>query len=157
MAVPFGGIRGLAQAFVRSAVTRGLSAADTIRTLTAEGLTYRRTDMLKDYREWAQVPVKADRIKYVRHDYYPSKELYVETTGKQMRAFRYQVAVEVYNPETRERLHMTTNVVSDFQMTPAQVYDEALEPIKAATEAYKSEITGYFVGGAFHMEGEYWD
>jgi hypothetical protein len=153
----FGGVRGLSQTFLRSAVTKGLSAAAAIRTLAAEGLTYRRTDMLADFREWAQVPVKADRIKNVRKDYRPSRELFVETTGKQLRAFRYQVRVNVYNPETREKFEFTTNVTSAKQMTMAEAEAEALEPIKRSTEAYKSEITGYTVEAAFHKEGEFWD
>lgn len=155
--VIFGGIRGLAQVFIRSSVRLGMTAADTIRALETAGLTYRRTQMLADFREWAQVPAKADVIRYVRHDYRPSTGLYVETTGKQLRAFRYQVGVDIYNPETGDRLHMVTNVTSERQMTVGEVMDEALEPVKRSTEAYKSEITGYHLEAAFHREGEYWD
>lgn len=157
MTTTFGGIRGLSQSFIRSAVARGLSSAETIRALTAEGMTYRRTSMLADWREWSQVPAKADRIKAVRHDYRPSRELYIETTGKQLRPFRYQVGVDIYNPETKERLHMVTNVGSERQLTPREILDEAVEPIKASTEAYKSEITGYHVEAAFHQAGMEWD
>jgi hypothetical protein len=157
MVAPFKGNRGLAQSFIRSAVSRGLSSAETIRVLEAEGLTYRRQNMLADYREWAMVPKKADAIKNVPHKYYPSKDLYIETTGKQLMPFRYQVGIDVYNSMTREKFHFTTNVVSEFQMTPEQVFDEALEPIQASTEAYQSEITKYVLEAAFHKEGEYWD
>ncbi|KKM70564.1 hypothetical protein LCGC14_1439430 [marine sediment metagenome] len=152
----FGGVRGLAQVFIRSAVSRGLSSAATIRTLTTEGLTYRRTEMLADFREWAQVPAKADRIKAVRHDYRPSRDLFIETTGKQLRPFRYQIGVDVYNPETKERFHFVTNVGSERQLTIGEILDEALEPIKRSTEAYKSEITGYHVEAGFHQEGMEW-
>lgn len=152
----FGGVRGVAQSFIRSAVARGLSSADTLRALTAEGLTYRRTSMLADFREWAQVPAKADRVKAVRHGYRPSRDLFVETTGKQLRPFRYQIGVDVYNPETKERFHFVTNVGSEHQLTMRQALDEALEPIKHSTEAYKSEITGYHVEAAFHREGLEW-
>jgi len=152
-----GGVRGLAQSFIRSSVTRGLTSAATIRTLTTAGLTYRRTEMLADFREWAQVPAKADAIKAVRHDYRPSRRLFIETTGKQLRAFRYQVGVDIYNPETGERLHMVTNITSERSMTVGEVLEEGLEPIKRSTEAYKSEITGYHLEAGFHREGETWD
>jgi len=152
----FGGIRGLSQSFLRAGVSAGLSAAATIRTLAAEGLTYRRTDMLADFREWAQVPAKADVIKNVRKDYRPSRDLYINTTGKQLRAFRYQVTVDVYNPESKEKLQFTTNVTSDREMSPGQVEAEALEPIKRSTEAYKSEIPSYHIEAAFHKEGAPW-
>lgn len=155
--VMFGGVRGLSQAFIKSGVSRGLSAAATIRTLRAQGLTYRRKSMLADFREWAEVPAKADRIKAVRKDYRPSRELYVTTTGKQLRAFRYQVTVDVYNPESKEKLQFTCNVTSDRQMTIGEVEAEALEPIKRSTEAYKSEITGYHTEAAFHKADMEWD
>ena len=153
----FGGIRGLSQAFIRRGVKLGLSSTATINTLRKAGLTYRRKDMLGDFREWAQVPKKANVIKYVRRDYLPSKDMYVSTYGKQRAAFRYQVTGTIYNPETHERLPFTTNVVSEFQMTPNQVYDEALEPIKASTEAYKSDIENYVMEAAFYKVGEFWD
>jgi len=153
----FGGIRGLSQSFLRAGVSAGLSAASTIRTLATQGLTYRRTDMLADFREWAQVPAKADVIKNVRHDYRPSKALYIETSGKQLRAFRYQVTVDVYNPETKEKFNFVSNVTSDRQLTISEINEEALEPIKRSTEAYKSEITGYHVEAAFHKQDMEWD
>lgn len=152
-----GGIRGLAQAFIRSAITRKLGASATIRELSRAGLTYRRTNMLSDIREWSEVPIKQPRIKAVRREYRPSRDLYIETTGKQLRPFRYQVGIDVYNPETGERMHMTSNVGSERQMSISEIEAEALEPIKRSTEAYKSIISGYTVEAAFHKEGEYWD
>jgi len=153
----FGGIRGLAQAFIRSAVAKGLSSTATLKSLVDGGISYRRTNMLADYREWGQVPRKMSAIKAVRRDYLPSQSAYVETTGKQTQPYRYQITGNIYNPETGERVDFTTNVVSEFGLTPNQVYDEALEPIKASTEAYKSEIEHYTIEAAFHRIGSSWD
>lgn len=152
----YGGVRGLAQAFIRKGVKMGLSRGAIFDSLKPGKLTFRRQDFLADYREWAQVPKKAGVIRYTRRDLYPGKDLFVTTTGKQRLPFRYQVAGTIYNPETHERLPFTTNVVSDTQMTPDQVYEEALEPIKQSTSAYKSDIQDYHLEGAFVKEGTEW-
>lgn len=152
----YGGIRGLAQAFIRKGVKMGLSRGAIFDSLKPGKLTFRRKDFLADYNEWAQVPKKAGVIRYVRRDYLPGKAMYVSVTGKQRLSFRYQVAGTIYNPETHERVPFTTNVVSDTQMTSNQVYEEALEPIKQSTSAYKSDIEDYHLEGAFVKEGTEW-
>jgi len=150
------GIRGQSQPFLKSAVTRGLSSSETIKSLRQAGLGYRRTDMLADYREWAQVPQKANVIRYVRRDYLPSRAMYVETFGKQRAAYRYQVTGNIYNPVAKDTVKFTTNVVSDFQMTPQQVYDEGIPPVETAVGKSEYEITDYHLEGAFYKVGG-WD
>jgi hypothetical protein len=153
----FKGIRGVAQAFVRSAAQKRLGADYTLRALREAGMGYRRTDFLRDYREYAEIPAKAERIKYVRHDYRPSRDLFVETVGKQRTTFRYQVEVDVFKPETGETFTMTTNVASDVQLTIGQATSEGIDALTPAIDKSQFEIPGYRVTGAFHKEGEFWD
>jgi len=151
----YGGLRGLSQAFIRSGVSKGLSASATIRSLRHAGLTYRRSDMLRDYREWAQVPAKANVIRYVRRDYRPSQAMYVATTGKQTATYRYQVTGNIYNPVSRDTVKFTTNVVSDRQLTPQEIYDEGIPPIQSAATGSEYEITDYHLEAAFYKEGQW--
>ncbi len=152
-----GGLRGTWAVFIRSGVKRGLTSSQTLSAGQAAGLgTYRRTTYLADYREAAQVSMRAPAIKAVRRDYRPGRALYGKGGNRQTRNFRYQISIDVYNPETKYRKRNITNVVSDFEMTPNQVYEEALEPIRQSTEAYQSEIRSYVVEAAFVKEGIEW-
>lgn len=154
----FGGARGLWQAFIRSGVKRGWTSSHTLKQGLAAGLKgIRRTDYLKDYREWAQVPAKADRIKAVRHAYRPSRNLFIETTGKQLRAFRYQIGIDVYKPEEKKAFHMVTNITSTRQLTINEILEQGMETPKQSISGSNFEIIGYHVEAVFHKEGEYWD
>jgi hypothetical protein len=154
----FGGIRGLAQAFLRSAAEMGLSANEAIRQISASGLgTYRRSDMLADYRQFLGIPAKADRIKNVRLDYRPSQDLFTDVTGYQRSLYRYQVRVECHNPVSGKSFTMNTNIASEEQLTRRQIEESGLDAVLKTVDDYKDDIVSYGVVAAFHQEGEAWD
>lgn len=152
------GARGLAQAFLRAAAERKIGVNEAIRQLQAGGLpTYRRTDMLRDYRQFLGIAEKADRIKYTRLDYRISPENYTEVTGYQRSRYRYQVNIETHNPVTGKTFTLKTNVSSDTQLTRRQIEESGLGAVKDIVSEYKDDIVKYNVVAAFHREGEFWD
>lgn len=154
----FGGARGLAQAFLRSAAESGLKVSDAISALQQGGLaTYRRTSMLADYRQFLGIPEKADRLKYMRMDYTPDPRNYTVTKGYQHSPLRYQLNVDVYKPLTDERFTMSTNVVSDVPLTRRQIEEAGIDSVRGGIDKSQFDITGYSLFGAFSREGDTWD
>ena len=153
----FGGIRGLAQSFIRSSAYRGLSANETLDALKSSGLGYRRTNFLADYRVYSSALEKSDRIKYVRKDYRPTKDLYTETFGIQRTRYRYQVDIDVKVRATGDTFVMSTNVSSDSQLSVGEAEAEALRSVSIDLDRSKFDITGYHPAAAFHKSGETWD
>lgn len=153
----FGGIRGLAQSFMRSAVASGWGANRTLETLREMGYGYRRTEFLADYRMYTGAHERRELFKFIRKGYYPSLDLYTETTGIQRTAFRYQVDVDVLKPQTGDRFTLSTNIASDRQMSMAEIEREALKGVGPSMDRSEFSITGYKTVGAYHKAGEMWD
>lgn len=154
----FGGARGLAQAFLRAASEAGQSFGEVFRDMQAGGMqTYRRTDMLSDYRQFRGIPEKADLLQYVRKDYTPSAKLYTVTKGYQHTKFRYQLNVDIYKPLTGETFVMSTNIASDVQLTPRQLEEAGINSVMPGVDKSEFEITGYRPYAAFAQEGVFID
>lgn len=154
----FGGARGLAQAFLRSAATKGIKFADVFKSMQDAGMsTYRRTNMLKDYRQFAGIADKADLLKFVRKDMIPSHSLYTTTTGYQRTKFRYQLNVDVYKPLTNETFSMPTNIASDVPLTPGQIEEAGIDSVRGGIDRSEFDIVGYRPYAAFVQEGVFWD
>lgn len=154
----FGGARGLAQAFLRSAATKGIKFGDVFKSMQDAGMsTYRRTNMLKDYRQFAGIPAKADLLQFVRKDYTPSHTLYTVTTGYQHSKFRYQLNVTVYKPLTGETFTMPTNIASDVPLTPNQIQEAGIDSVRGGIDRSEFDIVGYKPFAAFVQEGVFWD
>ena len=154
----FRGARGLAQAFLRSCAERGLGANEAIRMLREAGLaTYRRSDMLADYRQFLGIPEKAARLKYTRLDYKISHENYTDVVGYQRSKYRYLVVIETHNPVTGKTFTMRTNVASERELTRRQIEEAGLDAVEKTVEHYKDDIVKYYIGAAFHRAGEAWD
>lgn len=154
----FRGARGLAQAFLRSAAESGLKFSDAFSAMQTGGMsTYRRTNMLTDYRQFLGIPEKGDRLKYMRLDFTPDPKNYTVTKGYQRAALRYQVNVDVYKPLTGEKFSMSTNIVSDTPLTRRQIEEAGIDAIRGGIDKSQFDITGYRLFGAFSREGEHWD
>jgi hypothetical protein len=153
-----GGWKLLAQTFLRSAAEAGISASEAFRQMEAGGIgTYRRTDMLADYREFANIPAKANRLQYVRNDYTPSRDLFTEVSGFQRSLYRYQINFDVLKRSTGESFTMSTNVASETPLSKGEAQANGVNSIKDILDLSDMDITGYSLFGAFHKEGELWD
>jgi len=134
-----GTIRAYAQEYIRASVERGLISAETIRLLGDEGLTYRRTTMLADYRDWANVTKKASALKFVRKDYQIGADLYSPVKYSQVLPYRYEVKVTFYDPRREKRIIEFTNIESYDPLTPGRAESEA-------GDIYRPVVTDYELG-----------
>jgi len=57
---------------MRGAFRRGQSASGFLRDMGAKGLSYRRTDMLADWRSVNELERKKGAMRFVRRDRFPS-------------------------------------------------------------------------------------
>ena len=124
--------------FMRGAFRRGQSVSSFIADMRVKGLTYRRTDMLADWRSVNELERKEGVFRFVRKDYYPTKTVIAEVEWKLSQEYMYKVKVESrLRPEVpmTERL---VNIMSDVPMTPAMV-EQALIEKWAEWEEYTAE------------------
>jgi len=128
------------QQYIKSAAIKGLGANKTIEALKGIGLGIRRTEGLKQYREYAQIPAKADLLKYVRKSYRPSERLYTRQEGWMTRDYRYTIAYQSVNLETGIVSTQHTRLISDNPMTIGEIEAEG-GAISAATEYWEGEAT----------------
>ena len=124
MAIPFGAKRASAQLLIRSAAKQNLSAAETIRRLKDKGLSYRRTDMLADFRSAGNVESKTGLLRYVRKDYVPSGRVLAEVSWKLSREYMYKVQMEVRESPGAQPIVRHINLMSDRPMTPREIETE---------------------------------
>lgn len=132
------------------AIARGLSITGFIKELKAEGLSYRRTNMLADWRSVAGIEAKKDVVKYVRRDRRPSVKAIADVEWELSKEFMYKVKVMVQVEPDEPLKERFVNIMSDRLITPiqieAQVYSQWGE-----WERYRGEtIKQLQVVGVYH-------
>lgn len=148
-------IRGLITNFFRASAERGWSVSRALSEAQLLGLkTYRRTEMLRDYRSIASIPLKRDPLIYTPKKYQPGEALYTAAPYKQVRSYRYEVRMRFYDPITGRFKVQYTNVESDDPMTIQQVEDQARGYFRPSEEEYAlTEMTATIHAGFKKYEG----
>jgi len=123
---------------MRGAFRKGQSASTFIKEITAEGLSYRRTTMLSDWRSINELESKKELYKYVRKDYYATSKSIAEVEWKLSKEFMYKVKVQTRIDPKRPPSERFVNIVSDIPMTPAMV-EQAVVEKWAVWEKYLQE------------------
>jgi len=123
---------------MRGAFRRGQSASAFLSDMKAKGLSYRRTDMLGDWRSVNELERKKGAMRFVRRDRFP--------TAKTMAAVEWELSDEyMYKVKVQSRLspgdpiqERFVNILSDRPMTPAMV-EQAVTEKWAEWEDYTAE------------------
>lgn len=127
---------------MRGAFRQGLSASRFLKDMTAKGLSYRRTDMLADWRSVNELEVKEGLARFIRKDRFPTAKTMAAVTWATSKEFMYKVKVQSVVRLGEPMTERFVNILSDVPMTPAmieaQVQQQWLEWEKYAAE----EITG---------------
>lgn len=137
-------------ALMRGAFRRGQSAGSFIRDMRAKGLTYRRTDMLADWRSENQLHIKEGAMRFVRKDYYPTKAVIAEVEYKLSQEYMYKVKVESRLRPDVPITERFVNLMSDVPMTPAMVEQSLIEKWSAWEDYTAEAIEKVTVWSAVH-------
>lgn len=124
---------------MRGAFRRGQSASSFIADMKAEGLSYRRTNMLSDWRSINELERKADLYKYVRKDYYATEKALAQVEWRMSKEFMYKVKVRSRLDPKAPVTERFVNIMSDIPMTPRMV-EQAVVEKWVGWEKYAVEI-----------------
>ncbi len=136
------------------AIARGLSATGFLKELKAEGLGYRRTNMLSDWRSVAGIEAKKDAVKYVRRDRRPSVKAIADVEWELSKEFMYKVKVTVQTEPDKPLQERFVNIMHDRLLTPTEV-EAQVQSQWGEWERYRGEtITKLQIVGVYHrIEG----
>lgn len=132
--------RAITIARMRKAFREGVSSAGFIRAERKAGRpTYRRTDMLADWRTINQLETKKELLQYVRKDRFPTEKVVAAVSWDISKEFMYVVKVKTQLSPDEPILEHLINIMSDIPLTPAMVEARVVEE-RLAKEKYFGEI-----------------
>lgn len=111
------------------AFDQGISASTFITQMRGRGLSYRRTDMLADFRTVNELERKADAFKFVRKDYYPTQKTMAQVAYRLTYEFMYVLKVKSRLEPGAPITERNINISSDIPLTRGMVEEKAWELI----------------------------
>jgi len=123
---------------MRGAFRRGQSASRFVADMKAKGLSYRRTDMLADWRSVNELERKAGAMRAVRRDYFPASKAIAEVEWEMSEEWMYKVKVQSRLSPGEPIQDRFVNILSDHPMTPAMV-EQAVTEKWSEWEDYTAE------------------
>jgi len=129
-------IRGLSRRFIPEMLKAGMSATAGLKLLRSEGMGYRRTDFLADFRDFTGVAMKRDPLRAIPKKYRPTEATIQRVEYKQTRKFYYNYKLEGYDIITQEQTETFITVASDNIMTMEEAEAEA----ERLCDVYKIDI-----------------
>lgn len=131
-------VRAETIARARKSIREGISAGRWISDMKERGLSYRRTDMLADYRNVLHLERKEGALSFVRKDRYPTEKAMASVTWKISKEFMYVVKVQSVLRPGEPITERKVNILSDVPMTPTMIEAE-VEERWGEWERYKAE------------------
>ncbi len=143
-------IRAETIARMRGAFREGLSATRFIKDMAATGLSYRRSDMLADWRSVNQLEVKEGLARYIRKDRYPTEKSMAAVTWATSKEYMYKVKVQSVIRAGEPITERFVNILSDIPMTPGMIEAEVMERWGEWEKYAAEEITALQTWSAVH-------
>lgn len=129
-------MRGLARRFIPEMLRLGMTATAGLNLLRSEGMGYRRTDFLSDFREFAGTERKRDPLRAIPKKYRPTEATIQRTEFRQISKFNYNYKLTGYDPVLDQEVEELLTVASDDILT----MEEADEAVEQLAEEYKADI-----------------
>lgn len=129
-------MRGLARRFIPEMLQMGMTTTAGLNLLRSEGMGYRRTDFLSDWREAAGTERKRDPLRAIPKSYRPTESTIQRTDYEQVHKFNYDYKIEGYDIITGEDTETFITVASDDILTMAEAEAEA----ERLVDKYKLDI-----------------
>jgi len=121
-----GVIRASARLLLPGYIEAGLSGNMIIKTLRQAGLSYRRTDLLKDIRIMKGIAISATRIKNVRKDRIPSSQVFARGPTPHNAEYAYQVRLSSFDPYTGKAADTWVTMLDDKRRSIQEMEDKAV-------------------------------
>jgi len=134
--MPVVSMRGLARRFIPEMLRLGMTTTAGLNLLRVEGMGYRRTDFLSDWREFGGLERKRDPLRAIPKKYRPTEATIERTDFKQASKFNYTYKIEGYDTITQEDVEDFITVASDDILTMAEAEAEA----ERLADKYKLDI-----------------
>lgn len=109
---------------MRGAFREGLSASRFFNDMKAVGLTYRRIDMLSDWRTINELERKEGVLRYVRKDRFPTEKTIAAVAWEISQEYMYKVKVSSVIKIGEPITERFVNIMSDVPMTPEMIEAE---------------------------------
>jgi len=116
--------RAIVIARMRAAFREGMSASRFLAQMRTEGLSYRRTTMLSDWRSVNEIERKAGALRYVRKDRMPSRTVVATVDWDIDKEFMYKMKVKSRLKPGEPIIERFVNIVTDKAMTPSEMEQE---------------------------------
>lgn len=133
-------IRSEVIARMRPAFRKGVSASTFLADMKAAGLSYRRTDMLADWRNVNELERKEGALRYVRKGYYPTEKTIAQVDWQISREYMYKVKVQARMLPDEPLKERFVNIMSDTPLTPLGVEELAWEMIREQSPKRIGEV-----------------
>jgi len=142
-----------AQAMMQAMARRGFSGSKMYQTFRDSGFqSYRKTDMLRDYRKVRNVTRKASSLNNINWDKKPSITLHRINKTTMTSNFRYKVKLKYTNNETGKEGEYWTHISSDQRMTRREIIQETADISERAKKDYKMVDVTYSLEDAERNE-----
>ena len=113
----------------KQAFKSGIAATSFIADMKTRNLSYRRTDMLADWRSVNELERKAEAFKFVRRDYFPTSKVMAQVQWDLEHEFMYKLKVQSRLEPGQPLTERFVNITSDTPMTREMVEAQAWEMI----------------------------
>jgi len=123
-------VRAETIARARKAVKAGISASRFIADMKAQGLAYRRKDMLADYRTIKGVERVEGALRFVRKGYYPSEDIIATTKWAMAKDYTYRSKVYARAFPEADITMQFVSIQSDRPLTTAEIESESYKAIE---------------------------
>jgi len=134
--MPVVNYRGLARRFIPEMLRLGMTTTAGLNLLRVEGMGYRRTDFLSDWREFAGTERKRDPLRAIPKKYRPTEATIQRTDFEQVKKFNYSYKIEGYDLVTQKSIEDFITVASDDILT----MEEAEQEAERLADKYKLDI-----------------
>jgi len=134
-------IRGIARRFIPEMLRLGLTSAAGLRMLQGQGLGYRKTNFLSDWRQFAGTEMKRDPLRAIPKKYRPTENTIQRTDYEQQKKFNYDYKIKGYDTILQKDIEDYITVASDDILT----MEEALEEAQRLADKYKVDIQISFI------------
>lgn len=132
------------------AFQKGVSASQFINNMKAQGLSYRRTDMLSDFRSVNEVERKADAFKYVRKDRTPTAAVIAQVDWNLSSEYMYKVKITSRIAPGEPLTERFVNIMQDRPLTPGEVEDLTWSMIGEQSPKLQSQVVKVVPWTALH-------